>query len=158
MLTSTSFKKSKSTHAAKFVIIIVILFNILSAIHDLTHRRLIEDTEEERQWCIVTYQHLKWLQWLNSSLNIIQFVAPFLINIISALVIITTATRRRTTSQSRMTYCEHLNDQFHQNKHLLISPLILTLLAVPRLIISFFSGCMKSQRQPWLFFAGYFIS
>jgi hypothetical protein len=41
---------------------------------------------------------------------------------------------------------------------LIIWSLILLILNIPRLIISFLSGCMKSPRNPWLHLIGYFIS
>ncbi|CAF1149265.1 unnamed protein product [Rotaria sordida] len=38
------------------------------------------------------------------------------------------------------------------------NPFVLVIIGVPRLIISFPSGCMKSVRIPWLFLFEYFIS
>jgi hypothetical protein len=87
-----------------------------------------------------------------------HFLVHFLINLISALVIIITAARRRSVVFTRETYTEHLRKQFQQHKHLLISPIILVILSLPRLIISFVSGRMKSARNPWLYLAGYFVS
>ncbi len=58
----------------------------------------------------------------------------------------------------KQSYRQHLREQFNKQKHLIFSPIILVLLAIPRLIISFLSGCMESVRDPWLFLFGYFIS
>ncbi len=55
----------------------------------------------------------------------------------------------------KQSYRQHLREQFNKQKHLIFSPIILVLLAIPRLIISFLSGCMESVRDPWLF---YFVS
>ncbi|CAF1562323.1 unnamed protein product [Didymodactylos carnosus] len=155
---SVSFNRQKSKRAAKYVTLIVVLMTIVSSIHDPINRRLIDDKQEERHWCTVTYQDVPWLNWMNSSLNVFHFIVPFCINVISALTIIIITAKNRSTSQTRLTYLQHLKHQFHQHQHLLISPSILTILALPRLIISIVSGCMKSQRQIWLFFAGYFVS
>jgi hypothetical protein len=153
-----NFNKAKSKYWAKFIIIIIILMNIISSIHDPLNRRLIEDIEEERIWCIVSYTHSSWLNIYNTTLNIIHFILPFGINFISAFVIIILAARKRSIIHKNQTYLKHLREQFQKYKHLLISSSILVLLALPRLVISFFSGCMKSNRDPWLFLAAYFIS
>ncbi|CAF5028727.1 unnamed protein product, partial [Rotaria sp. Silwood1] len=49
--------------------------------------------------------------------------------------------------QPRLSFKELLPVQFKQNKHHLIASCALVLLALPRLIISFISGCMKSPRN-----------
>ncbi|CAF4208571.1 unnamed protein product [Adineta steineri] len=51
-----------------------------------------------------------------------------------------------------------LRKQLRRYNHLLIAPFVLVVLALPRLIISFASGCMKSGQDSWLFLTGYFIS
>ncbi|UJR24129.1 hypothetical protein I4U23_027095 [Adineta vaga] len=80
-------------------------------IHDPIYRRLIDDTGEKR-------------------------TCPLFINIISALVFIILTARQRSTARKNQTYKQHLLGEFRQHKHLLISPFILTLFTLPRLIIS----------------------
>jgi uncharacterized membrane protein (DUF485 family) len=128
-----------------------------SIVHDPIYRELVEDTEEQRRWCIVQY-HSFQLELLNSAMNIVHFTLPFSINLISALVIIITVSRQRASAQKNISYRQHLREQWRHHSHLIFSPLILVLLAIPRLIISFLSGCMKSHRYPGLFLAAYFIS
>ena len=152
-----SFNKKKSRHVARLVLILVVLIVFASHVHDPIHRRIIEDEEDERLWCIVQYRSFH-LEIFNSVMNVLHFVLPFSINLISALTIIVTAARQRASVQKQLSYREHLHEQWSHHNHLIISPIILVLLAVPRLIISFLSGCMKSTRDPWLFLAGYFIS
>ena len=153
------FDKKKSKRAAKYVIVFLLLFTISASIHDPFHRRLLDegdDEKEKRIWCIVTYPSS--FQTLNSFMNIFHFFAPLVINLTSAAAIILITARQRTTSQTRRNYRELLREQLQQHRHLLIAPLVLSMLAVPRLIISFVSGCMKSSDDSWLFLAGYFIS
>ncbi|CAF4488330.1 unnamed protein product [Rotaria sp. Silwood2] len=66
--------------------------------------------------------------------------------------------RSRSQAQTRTPFKEHLRQQFHQHKNHLFTSCALVLLALPRLIMSFISGCMKSPRNPWLYLFGYFIS
>ena len=97
-------------------------------------------------------------QTFNAFTQILYFSVPFFINIVSALVIIINTARHRSALRTNQSYKQHLREQFQQYNHLLIAPCVLVVLAVPRLIISFFSGCMKSSSDSWLFLAGYFIS
>ena len=153
------FEKKKSKRAAKYVVVFLLLFTVITSIHDPFHRRLLDegdDEKEKRIWCIVTYPSS--FQTLNSSMNIFHFFAPLVINLTSAAAIILITARQRTTSQTRRNYREFLREQLQQHRHLLVAPLVLSVLAVPRLIISFVSGCMKSSDDSWVFLAGYFIS
>ena len=155
----TKFNQLKSKYAAKWTIICVLLFTCLTVIPDPIYRRLIhdnDDDDEQRIWCIVTYaKHLKNYM---SFMNIFHFIVPFIINFISALLIIIMVARTRSIVHKKQTYKEHLRQQFIEHKHLLITPCVLILLTLPRLIISFASSCMKSTREPWLYLIGYFIS
>jgi hypothetical protein len=151
-----NFNKQKSRQMARWVILGIIIVTFVSVLHDPIHRELVDDKEEERTWCLVRYSHP--LNIYNSAINMVHFLAPFSINIISAVYIITTIAHMRSTAQNRNLYREHLQEQFRHHKHLLISPIVLVLLSIPRVVITFVSGCMKSGRDPWLFLVGYFIS
>ncbi|CAF1663926.1 unnamed protein product, partial [Adineta ricciae] len=74
------------------------------------------------------------------------------------VIIIITIARNRSTVQQRLTYVEHLKLQFNEHKHHFIASFTFVLLGLPRLIISFISGCMKSPKNSWLFLTGYFLS
>ncbi|CAF2966730.1 unnamed protein product [Rotaria sp. Silwood2] len=153
-----NFNKKSSQRVPKVVILVLIFVSVATAIHDPIYRQLMndEDDDEKRIWCIVTYPPS--VQVFNATIQALHFLVPFIMNVISAIVIITTTARRRASVQTQQTYREHLVDQFWQHKHLLISPFVLVILAFPRLIISFVSGCMKSAHESWLYLAGYFIS
>jgi hypothetical protein len=155
----TTFDKKKSKQAAKLVIVILLMVIISTSIHDPIYRRLIieeNDDEEKRIWCIVTYPSS--LQIYNSVLNIFHFCGPFIINLISAVILITKKSRQQSNAQTRRTYKQVLREQFRQHKHLFTAPILLVILALPRLIIGFVSKCMKSTEDSWLFLTGYFIS
>jgi hypothetical protein len=115
-----------------------------------------DDKEEQRTWCTVKYSSsIQIFDWL---LNIFYFFVPFLINCISGLIIIITAVRTRSKSQKTQSFKERLHQQIQHHKHLLISPSLFIILAIPRLIISFLSDCMRSARDSWFYLIGYFIS
>jgi hypothetical protein len=152
------FDKKKSKQTAKWIVFVVVLFTVSSVIQEAIYRRLIDDNDddEKRTWCIITYS--QGLQVFNSIVHIFHVAAPCLINLISAVIIIKVIAQQRAIIHIHQTYKKHLSEQFQQNKHLLIAPCVLIILAVPRLVLAFTSGCMKSTRNPWLFLIGYFIS
>ncbi|CAF1563897.1 unnamed protein product, partial [Adineta steineri] len=125
--------------------------------HDPISRRTIDDIDDEqRTWCILEYSTN--FKKYDKFINIFHVLIPFIINIFSAICITILVFRMRLKTKKKSTYKKLLCVQIQQNKHLLISPCILTLLSIPRLIISFLSGCMESIRNPWLYLTGYYIS
>ncbi|CAF1365982.1 unnamed protein product [Didymodactylos carnosus] len=148
--------KQRSKRMTRIITIFILCTTVLLVMHDPMNRRLIKDPVDQRQWCIVSYQDS--LKIYDTIINTMNFIVPFVINVISAIIIIVTTTRHRSSAQKRMAYYQLLKIQLKQHRHLIISPCILVLLALPRLILSFVSGCMKSTRNPWLALSGYFIS
>ena len=160
------FNKTKSKQVSKYIVVLLLLLNIATTLQDPIHRDLFDDNDDDdedtggngnhRIRCIVRYS--AQVQTFNSIINLLHFIIPFSINIISALIIIILTARQRATTRANLTHQQSLGNQLQQHKHLLIAPVILVILALPRLILSFVSGCMKSARSPWLFLGGYFVS
>lgn len=149
------FKKSSSIYAAKYVIILIILLVIASTLQDPFHRRLFEDEEDKRVWCVVDYSFF-W-QTVNSAMVILHIVGPFSINFCSALFIIVIISRQRNIARDQATHKQQVKVQFWKHKHLLISPSVLTILSLPRLIFAFLPGCLQTSRNPSILLAGYFV-
>ncbi|CAF3812871.1 unnamed protein product [Rotaria sp. Silwood1] len=82
--------------ATYFHLLIVI---IDTAIYDPFYRRLIDDDNEDdkRVWCIVTYPST--LQIFNSIIHTFHFLTPFVINLISAVILITKKSRQKSNLQ-----------------------------------------------------------
>ena len=76
------------------------------------------------------------LQSYNLVINIIHFCAPFLINILSAVMIIITTACVRTATEDQSIHRTAVYEQMQQHKNLLIAPVVLVLLAIPHLVIS----------------------
>jgi hypothetical protein len=111
---------------------------------------------ETHVWCVTHYSPS--LQNYNTVILFFHLVVPFFANLFSALFIIFGIARKRSTAQTGQSYKEHVLEQLGEHKQLIISPVILLVLALPRLIISLLSGCMQTSSNPWLYFFGYFIS
>jgi hypothetical protein len=151
-----SFQKKTSQKMAKWIIICVILINIILVIPQILNLNLFYDEKEERTWCVIFYSEL--LNTYISFIRFFHFFSPFLINLFSALFIIIGTAHQRVLSQTKYRFTNHFKTKLKQHKHLLISPVILLILSLPRLIISFTLNCNKSSQHFWLNLFGYFIS
>jgi hypothetical protein len=154
------FNKKKSRKIAKFVIISLLIIIISTSIHDPIYRQLIDEINNDdnvtRIWCIAMYS--PGLQVYNYVMHTFHFSVPFMMNLISTIVLIIKQSRQRAAIHPQQTYREHLQEQFRQHKNLLTAPIVLVILGLPRLILTFASKCMKSTDDAWLFLVGYFIS
>jgi len=155
----TQFNTNQSKRISKLMIVYVILMTTISTIYDPIHRQLIDDDsndEQRRTWCIVSYS--SQLLVVNQIIYVFHFFVPFLLNIISALIIIILSIKRRRKTHKDKNFIEIVHEQMEQHRHLLISPIVLVFLSLPRLIISFVSGCMQSNSNPWIYLIGYLVS
>ena len=159
VIKGVSFNQKKSIQIAKYTICCLTLLTILSNIYDPIHRQLADDNSNENQkriWCIVSYS--SQLLVFNQFIHMFHFFVPFILNIIAPLIIIILATKRRRNLHTDQSLHQIFYEQIHQNRHLLISPCILIILSLPRLIISFLAGCMQTNTSPWIYLIGYLVS
>ena len=156
ILQGVRFDKKRSKQVAKWTIFIVILLSSCTYIYDPLYGHLVDDEEDQRTWCIRHYP--SFLQLLDRVLSIAHFSVPFLINCVSAIIIIITAARARSKLRENDPFKQVFLEQLRHHQHLLISPAILVSLAVPRLAISFLSGCMQSARESRFYLVGHFLS
>ncbi|CAF4108780.1 unnamed protein product [Adineta steineri] len=155
------FNKQKSQRIARWIILILTLCVMGSIIHEPIHRELYEmKTETNRvnidRWCITRYSLS--VQQYNTIILFFHLVAPCIVNLCSALFIIFGSALQRSTAQTRQTLREHVYNQFNEHRQLLISPIILLILSLPRLIMSMLSECVNPSNHRLLFIIGYFIS
>lgn len=156
-----NFSKKKSEKVAKFVIVILLILISTSYIHDPLYRRLTDENNDDhandrRIWCIVSYQSN--VEVYNYIIHILHFFGPFSINLVSSIALIVKATHQQKNLHKKRRHREILKEQLETHKHLLIAPIVLVLLAIPRLIITFVSTCMKSTNDAWLYLIGYLIA
>ncbi|CAF1349478.1 unnamed protein product [Adineta steineri] len=132
-----------------------------SIIHEPIHRELHEvNTETNKvdinRWCLTRYSPS--VQQYNTIILFFHLIGPCIINLGSALFIIFGSAQQRSTAQTSRTPREHIYNQFSEHKQLLISPIILLILSLPRLIMSMLSECINPSNHRLLFIFGYFIS
>ena len=155
------FNKNKSRKAAKYVIVVFLLVIIGSSIHDSFHRSLIveetnHNSEVRRIWCIVRYN--SFFRIYDYAIQSIHFFGVFTLNIVLAVILIWKKSKRAQTIYPEESFRMTFQRQLEKYQHILISPLVLVLLTIPRLIIVLMSKCMQSANDSWLFLIGYFIS
>jgi hypothetical protein len=115
-----------------------------------------EGATERYVWCITRYSSS--IQDYNTAILFFHLIAPFIANLFSALFIIFGAARQRSTARTDHTFKEHVREQLSEHKQLIISPVVLLVLSIPRLIISLLPGCVKTSENLWLYLSAYFIS
>ena len=94
------FDKAKSKRMAKNVILLILGIVSVTQVHSFFYRQLINDNEEQRIWCIVSYPPA--VQTFEQIKNLFHFSVPFCINIISAVVIIIITSRKRYKAQKKI--------------------------------------------------------
>ncbi|UJR19398.1 hypothetical protein I4U23_022528 [Adineta vaga] len=141
----------------KKIILCLSIFVLLSSIHEPIHRILIEDEEDKRFWC--TIESSQFLHIFSSIITIFHVISPFIMNILSTIGFIILESRRRSQNQQILSSNHTLRDHFNQFKYLILSPIGLILLALPRIIFIFTLECLKSSHDSiTLFLIGYFVS
>ena len=151
-----NFDKKRSQNVAKWVTLLLPFVILASIIHEPLHRQLFDDREMQSVWCVTRYSSA--IQNYNTMILFVHFIGPAAVNLFSALFIIFGTVRQRSATQRGQPYREQFFRQLKEHKQLLISPVILVALALPRLLISLLSGCVEISRYAWLYLLGYFIS
>ena len=155
------FNHQSSIRIAKYLCIILIIVLAGLAVHEPLSRQLIEDPRLGRYtWCIVQFKSVHW-RTLSSILSIIHLLGPFLVNLFSTGILIVAISRQKINvrkNKSSQVFTVVLNQQIARYKHLIISPIVLLILALPRLVISLGSLCIDTTWRNYIFLAGYFIS
>ena len=148
------FNKTKSKQWAKIVILILFLFIFGTNIHDPISRQLVDEKNElaQRIWCIASYSSS--LKIYNYTINTFHFIAPFLLNFFSVIILFTKKTHQQSNIRRNRSY----RDILLEHKHLVLGPIVSITLSLPRILLSFIFKCMKSTSDSWLYLFGYLIS
>lgn len=162
VLQETRFSKRNSRKWSRYISGLILTVVIGTSIHEPLHRTLIDDDDQGRVWCIVRYTKkpsANFFHQLTSIGTVIHLICPVALNLIAAVGIILLRSTRRSKIAQKLSFRGHIIDQLRQQKYSIISPMLLILAAIPRLILTFQLKCMKSARDPVsIFLFAYFIS
>ncbi|CAF1162457.1 unnamed protein product [Didymodactylos carnosus] len=153
------FDKVRSKQIAKYMIITVILMNILGTLHEPFYRHMVDDPHiNDYSWCVIKYPYV-WLETYETIINITNLLVPFMINFITTLIVLILLARRKSSIiDNNKSYFHILKDGIRRYNSFVISPLLLILLELPRLVSSFAFACITFQWQKYLYLTSYFVS
>ena len=151
-----SFNKSKSCRFAMYICPSLLILIAASLIHEPLNRRIIEDPRSLTIWCVKSV-HTIWLRQYQSGINVIHLLTPFIFKIVSVFLILITITRHKSKAK-KVTMVGMFQQQLRKHKDLIIGPVVLILLALPRLILSFTNACENESWLNILFIFGYLLS
>jgi hypothetical protein len=166
VIKGASFNKKASVRAAKYVIVILFVFNIMTNIHDPIYRRLINDPRGTgQQWCILDFtNNYVWLNTYEKVTNITHIIGPFFINFFSVLVFLIRIHQYKTvTTAVPVSRKNHKDDSsffrtIRRYKYCLISPLLLLCFGLPRLVFTFAFACIELSWQKQVYMISYLVS
>ncbi len=109
---------------------------------------------------MITFDNFNWLKTYNIIINILNIILPFLCHFICALYMLIKQSLLTLKLQERQRFLIILYNEFCKHKHLLISPIVLIVLNLPRLIFLFIFTCFNSliEWQKYLLITIYFLS
>jgi hypothetical protein len=179
-----SYSSSASQRRAKWIVISVLIFIGLLSSPELIFRRTKIDTQDNRIWCVFTLNtDHRILQTLYSVSNVSLFLIPLTINLTTPVIIIMGILRSKKKSsavtnikpkkvnskgitptndkvkksipiQSRF---DGIKEQIQKYKHILIGPIFVGILSLPRLVLAFVFVCTKLDRKPFVSLSAYLI-
>ncbi|CAF0981912.1 unnamed protein product [Didymodactylos carnosus] len=155
--TITTFRKPRIAIILN-IIILLIVFGM--HIHELLYYTIIKQSQQ----CVTNY--LQQSVSIYNRVNVIvHYTIPFIIQTISItfLIILTSKTRARTLASSAKppTFVQLFKKQFHQQKELYLTPLIIVLSSLPQIIVSFSLACTPVTEISWMRYSlliTYFLS
>jgi hypothetical protein len=156
------YNKKRSQQFAKFIVGLAYLLVISSSIHEPLNRRLIDNPgSKTHTWCTLLGNRTVMLY--ESISNILHLLGPFIINLASIFLFLTSLARRKLDlstrrRSSKTTHRAILVALIFQYRPFILSPVIIVLFSLPRLIFTFAFACIQEDWQRNLYLTGYFIS
>ncbi|UJR12458.1 hypothetical protein I4U23_016634 [Adineta vaga] len=157
VLRGIHFDEALSFRMVKFVVPILLISLLLLSIHQVFSNELIPDPRsDERLWCVIKFP-LPWLQTYNAMMNLFKIIVPFLINLISAVILLINLSKVKKKT-GKITYANILKKQFMKHKDLILSPIAMIIFKLPMLIIILAIKCIKYRWQLYVTTLCYFLS
>jgi hypothetical protein len=153
------YSRSKSKYFSKWITPIVFIMVGLICMPELLFRGIILDPIDERAWCVLKLNNEQpGLLAFYSILNIVSFIIPLIINLSSGIIIIYNKFKSKQKTNkindininNSMAWKIHLKlirTQILRHEDILIGPIILGCLSLPRLILTFIFVCTKLDQN-----------
>ncbi|CAF2906985.1 unnamed protein product [Rotaria sp. Silwood2] len=152
------FNKMQSRNVAKTIIPILIVYHSLIAIHEFFQRRLLSDRHfSDHRWCSLYYNTPNRSIFIKFT-NVFHLLFPYLINLITPILMFTRLTREKATINQNTTTWSNFITVLSTYKYNVISPSIIIILTTPRIILTFFLTCITYSWQNTMYLIVYFLS
>ena len=149
------FDKMKGQRIAKQMIIIVYLLTSLTQLHDPLHRAVVNDEREGQTWCVADYSEN--LRRYDRGITLFHFFVPFVINLVSPLIILSWVIYHQWNMRRYMSLTETIRIQYRIHRHRLLPPLTLLIISLCRMFLTLFVPCMRTAREAWFYLFAYFL-
>jgi hypothetical protein len=155
----------KTLKFSRWITLIVFLLNILTTLHRpfylvLVDELTLNDEPAGHPWCILDLATTRWNIY-EKIINICHLIIPFILNLLSVTGFILHKTNFELTSATRKnkdTRYVIMKEQLLKYKPLIISPLVILILEIPRFVFTFTLACIEHPWQRYVHLASYLIS
>lgn len=151
----TQYSRCQSKYVSKWITPIVLILIGCICMPELFFRRIIINETDKRTWCVLTLNREKpGLLALYSILNILSFLIPWVINLSGDIIIIisTVESKQKLDKNKKVNITwkirsKLIREQILKHKHVLIGPVVLGFLSLPRVILTFIFVCTKLDKN-----------
>ena len=155
----------KTSKIARWIIFGVFLINILTTLHRPFYLKLVDEitvNDEPRghPWCVLDFGSTSW-DIYEKVINICHLILPFILNLLAVLSFIVSRVNFELTSTIRKNKSSRFTiiiEQIFKYKSLIISPIVILTLQIPRFVFTFTLACIKYPWQRYAHLISYFIS
>ncbi|CAF3297833.1 unnamed protein product [Rotaria sp. Silwood2] len=152
------FDKMQSRSVAKIIIPILIVYHSLIAIQEFFQHRLLSDRHfSDRYWCSLRYNSHALSIFVKFT-NIFHFLFPYMISLITPILMFTRLTKDKATVNQNATIWSNFISVLSTYKYNLVSPCTIIVLTTPRIILTFFLTCITHSWQNTIYLITYFLS
>jgi hypothetical protein len=150
-----AFNKMGSRRWAKSIVPILVVYQFASRIHEPFHRRVI--VSSDRFLCIWQYSN-HWLCKYQTSIDVLHFLVPYLINLFLPFVWLVALTRSKRVLYQNLSLWTNFKKVLKNYKYTMISCSTLVLLNTPRLITMLTLTCTNYAWQNTAYSIAYVFS
>ena len=156
-----NFDKKLSTKISKMIITIIILVNLGASLHEPFRRQIISDPRSSSHtWCVEKFSSA-FLEMYQVVLNIVHLIGPFTANFLTTMVLTYKLSKQKSASLIGADSEKDWNailKQIRKHSSFIISPLLLLMATMPRLIFVFAFACVTESWKRNTYLMSYVVA
>ncbi|UJR32509.1 hypothetical protein I4U23_019971 [Adineta vaga] len=151
------FNEGSSQHTANLIVPILIIYHLLTGLYVPFQRQLLIDPYiPTRSWCS-PYFHNYLFNSFETRINIMHLVLPFLLNLISPIIMLLILIKAKIVSKQNGRYWFIFKDVVNLYKGNIVIPYTLVIFTIPYLIVTFSLNCITQSWQNTIYLVAYSI-